>query len=1161
MSFFTMPLKTSSSASRYSILRIEPATVSPQSDGTWFSGQTLTFLIPPSKVQLVCTSLAGFYAIYDPSMTAHQRLLCQQFFALSPTVGAYGLFTSAVVKRAFSAQIIEALNDIPNLAAAITATEHGPNNFINHSCGCLVEPSFSDVSGRSGVGHLTLEDQDVPNYWRDFYYQPLFGCLNSKTNLNVGLAGGVQFEFVTARFSESCSQWLPWSRSITPEEKAFAMSTSGQVPPQNNHFVFAYAQWAGQSNDTLITQGTVPQIVIRYPVLWALVINAGDDTSQTFVFTSTQMIKNQLPKGPNIILGVPISYLSIKSIQVYMKPRFSLEHPEICNLDTVYTKVRDMKLLVNGTPQFYAYPTGASSLEEQISPCTTNTMVFTARSNIYRLASYANMFNGAYWEGAYDFTGNGAFFDRTIFTIDIQLRNPDQLLKEVSFPYMYERFMDTHLGPCPILRYDYVGQGSSAFGMSNSEFIIKQPLINLSYASSGYSNNVWWRAIRPAFIDGLLDEGDLYTGPGIINNIHMKRYQRAVLPTNLYDMMVLIRSSFTLTLSSTGSQRTGDVPLPDLLPTELQLQNAAGVSSIKRIVRNTVVGQRAAFSDQFTDAWTFQLPESGVAGRFVIDFEVDPVVNPNEYDGQASNLYYNRLALPSVTGAAAFFAGFDITLEEGVVVQRRDIMDNNLLEHWNSTQNISDQEFTRNRTNGWYKSSTNYSRYIDILPFRSLNHAADCVNTVFAHPDDCRLTKGKRFQIDLGGVDEIFRHMEGILLSTMQKRFITIYFDKRGLMANIPCGRGCGQFCEADTSMWTIEDDGLAAYIMSGYKDVGNANRLRRVCPTGLTIRGTPLLHVEQLYHNNEMMAALETQFKTEGTTFHLTQFNFTDRHAEIENHYEVGRIPMPIEDQLTIGPRNPAYITCIERPGRQIDGVFNLTTDPSTSETVKADKVSELLLTNPFSVMRDGPAGASFAYDYDFDSGKTASVHSEYMLQIDSAAIHPFNLGAPCLNALMYAIAIGETIALPHFMISNQSDVRITVPNQLWFKQTQSPMQQTLVNMKTFSPIHDWIGSSSIGSPYRATLAPPASRYFLQVPIPPAFQYGLNLTVTQKTNISENAYTPAFWGGNTHLSTEGWNFIRLRHRRWAVLEAFRIHFSPTEARIEYLYPTGYKTE
>jgi hypothetical protein len=1153
-----MTTRRPKSTARYSIQKIQPSVVAPNGEGGYVSGSTISFIVPPSAIRIVNAVISGSYrfAIASNAAIAIQAF-ANQFYALDPKCGAYGLFSTVTLYRAFSFNVIETITDVPRYAASISISEHN-DDFINGSCGTLVEPHFRDVAGYNKMSYMS-QRASTPNYYRDFYYQPLLGCLTADTKMNVGLAGGLQFDFVVSRFSECANQWLPWADANQPALEVQS-TTQGFTFPMQNEIGFQRDIYGGIAADMRVPR-EVPLIRIQDPVLWVLAVNAGPETTQSFIYTTTQILKTQMPLGPNIVLGIPISYMSIKTIQFMVSKRFSLVRPEISNLSTAFIRYNDFRLRINGTPQFYAYPTIAANNPSQISSCSTNQIVSSAANNIFRRRNYANVFNGRMFEVNFDLTGNGVFFERSIFTYDLIQRSPYRA-NEGFFPFTRDLLNDASIGLTDICEQSYVDLANT-FVVLPDRLRMDVPAINQTNFSGFYVNyQESWPIHAPPPATQLRMSA--------IGNPHMKYYDQPIQPSNRYDMIQFIRSSSTLVLSSVGSQRTGDVPPSDLLPDELDLQHAAAVSGIKRVVETDVIGVKVQFTDPFVEAWEFQLPDQGIAAEFTLMFKVQPIKSRLEPGAPAflapqfksENFWYNRWGYPSVLGSAAFLDSIDIQLPNGVTIQRNHIAETAYLENFNTSNDalITQTEFTSHRSNGWYKPTNNNAAVQDIVSNRLENRAFDIVNSVSAAPDDSRLGT-QVFRLSLGEIDDAIRQLEGTPLSSFQKRKIIVRFDLRGIaFANVPCGAGCGGLCEPDITLWDL---GYVPESSNGYP-AGNLGLTRgnfkRYARVGYEIDTsyTPTLRVQQVFHSNEQMQAIIADFATNGATYELSQFNFQYRYSERIDYGVGGRIDLPVVDTQVIGGRNPAVIFLTHRPLRNIDGVMHITENPGGDEPPTSNnRVSSLFITNPFSVMRDGLIGASFMQDSHLNSGQT-NLHTEYELTIDDALVHPFYIGTPVCNSIMYAIATNEPIQLPHFMISNQSDGRFQLPNMTTFQQLLGVWPAT-VNWALRGQANPvWVNNQlqPVVS-MRNNMAPAASRFVVTIPIPPEFQNGNQLTLTQKTNVSLSSLTPIFFGAD-QLDTEDSYFVPVAQRTWATLESATVFFNASEARMRVNYPTGY---
>ena len=1030
------------------------------------SGTDIYFVIPPQAVDLYCASISGTYVIIDEENHIIRGAYTNAI-SIDPKVGHFGLFSSTRVERAFQSNVIENWTQNPLTISFLSRTEHDASSFISNSGGNGVFPFFTDKSVNKTFGGILERpiqngvlsynydptgDGYVQVCQRPFWYTPCMGLMVNGTPKNLASLGGLQFCFTVARFGDIGNQDLP-----TPEEDQASIFTNSQGDPLKCHSV---AYQALKSSRNL-------SIGIIDPVMDILIQPESGGATLSIQFNSIDVNRSQTTPSQNQHYTAPFGSVLVKSLYYFLlyKPNTTVGH--ISSLMTSAIRKTDWSLYINGKRQIYAFPTNTVDPSLSISNYTPNAFINNILTTPSRFQTLDQIWNGAFQIFDYNLDGIGVLFENVNVTFQALF------LDLASTPNVFT-FAEEHVGAPMINGSKFTEMNCIATYWYHDEDYNKNDLFNTYNATSRKFTQRLNVSNQTDIVTATLNTKTLVINPTaatiIPSGVGPKKIPKFLqLQTAAPPSSVNRTLEFLVQGQKMNTSLAGTVAYEFLLPDSGRLGNMFLFYSMKPVgsgelfqgVASRVFDQSCSVGG--SNPQVLQLPGTTIN---TIAQALFPAFTPGTSPGNvygtftswpnkknAGNVNFNRCGYGAVLGSTSLISAVDWLLPGGVTLQRYNLQSNKFLNHFGDkhTDDLAEYEFTTHVTSGYFYDERYDGKLRDLVVSREQNRAYDSWNSVFQFSSNNRFLSDMQPDVtyrqctNLIDVDSSFKQMIGTCLTTTQKRYLRIYFDTTAsAIANVSAGEGHGWYTEGNTKKaiystapLSIDDDqdpASVVYMMQGM----------RIGRPPLSVLGTyidedipVILNIQCIFDDPVTTSALVDQFKANGVTMTMTQFDFQRRFYD---SWEPEYNDISRNTELPIGGRNPKLITMSHKYLMTKEGFLTpRTVYPSGTNILPNQQAGlenyfvsyyndELLHVPLYIACRDGPIGYSVPRNT-VTSGLSLDLGlSQITPLVDNTVMYTFPLGDSATNSYMYAIAFGTPLQLPHHNVSVCADRVVNV-------------------------------------------------------------------------------------------------------------------------------------
>lgn len=569
----------------------QPANKTSTGIGSWDSGSMIRFTVPPANAYLEGGFLSGVLMFVDASGREIQMLPEFKTETVIPTsplgaivdlcakTGMFGAFSTVLATRAYTAITLEELPQADQVMNFV-AQRHGVD-WIGKSSGNWAYPAFSDVS--FSTGHA------VGKYGqgRKLALQVPLGCLNNRPIplSQVNGINGLGLDITIGRLSD-CGN-TTWDA-----DSAYRTLDNGTEPAMTMRDPVS-----GVALDYNL--GNITLRIVN-PKLWVSLkpMMGAPPPTTPFVYSTTNIQRTPMNFNNNQYFTSPINQAFVKSIFYEISDRNMQTRPSLWRYGTNAFAYENLVLLFNGEPQVYKIPSAAFPVDAQITPYVPNAFLMSAFYNM----DVSTDFNKAMWGSQaafyYDPEGNGKFFSG----IQVQFQ---MTLKVIAKPlYPFNNFEN------------HWSQVQRPFAITGDRF--------LTYRTNNINIDI--------------RSGDAFLQPGVIAgkgdaNITMdcsnpnSKFMKPIEASNTKDLLTITERIATLIINQESQTIIQEAPPVPSVPRLLELNQAAPVSSVMRVVPyridpEVIAGDRGA--GPYNTTLRMLTPASGKPGRIILRFMPQP---------------------------------------------------------------------------------------------------------------------------------------------------------------------------------------------------------------------------------------------------------------------------------------------------------------------------------------------------------------------------------------------------------------------------------------------------------------------------------------------------------------------------------------------------------
>jgi hypothetical protein len=356
-------------------------------------GQALEFVIPPSNNNIT-SILAEFKLVI---MNDKNVCISETAFGgtvnMNPNAGAYGLFSSMILRRAFNTTTIEAITQANRVFCTKGFSAHSGGTLTGSSAGNYCDPSLLQQSyvpsqvwghGSSAIADMTTYSSIIP-----LCFSLPFSTLNtSGVALPLNTVGGITIQLSIAQ---------PYDFLVSMYGEGWYSNTMLNV-------------WA-QNRDDSVRKIT---FAIIAPRLVYLSENATEtEASITLPTRSTDIVRTTANYGLIQNFGWAFPNGIYRQVQVYLLKKSNINTLAFGTNATLAFNTFNYKLLLNGIQQIWAYPTDAFPVGSQMSSFMPNEFVYWMGSYRDTVKLDRLIWGGAMLSIPFDLSGNGIPINQT----------------------------------------------------------------------------------------------------------------------------------------------------------------------------------------------------------------------------------------------------------------------------------------------------------------------------------------------------------------------------------------------------------------------------------------------------------------------------------------------------------------------------------------------------------------------------------------------------------------------------------------------------------------------------------------------------------------------------------------------------------------------------
>jgi hypothetical protein len=604
---------------------------------TFRSGDVATFVLPQQSTVLMGALLTGYYRFRDNndkplSTNGDYGQITYSVNSgtvnFNPKCGHLGLFSSVTALRYLASQKIDQALTLALSSFIRSSARYHDDAFVNGSIGTGLYPYFQDAS----IDPSNLLPLDAVSSWKNFNFSIPLGSFQAGKEIDLNVAQGLQWDFQIARSYDGC-HFAFSDKQYTKSAYPVSIYNFGNITVGTGISAFNIYN-AGTIVDQSQNQYSLEVFLRMY--IFLKPSNPASPAPDVFPFVTYNIRRTAMNVGNNQYFGFPLANNIISRFYwIAINKDNVLINPEIGQCHSSAVSFTDLRVLLNGSFQIYAYPTAGLPLGIQSTFNAPNPLVYSNLIHDPELFAFSQA--GGMQEYIYDSQGNGQVFADVIvnyqWTLKQRSKGASKYCTDNNVAY------DIPFNP-------YTA-GTSMIQSSSFEDL---------FAILTCTSNTQRGTISP-----------YNRAPADISWLQSPLYK--YLPTTKsgpnIDSTVITKEVKTLIVDATASTVISAATIPDSLPSVLKFNQCAGTSQVFRVQEVSIAGTVVPSLTPNTITLRFLLPSSGTLGKMYLRFL--PRWATDLYVPRGKGYYTGVATTPSTFGLYGSNRGSNIipTLTQG----------------------------------------------------------------------------------------------------------------------------------------------------------------------------------------------------------------------------------------------------------------------------------------------------------------------------------------------------------------------------------------------------------------------------------------------------------------------------------------------------------------